>query len=121
VEKRNQLTWWGDVEATVWYAQKTVGRVCEEYGGDAGAVILAGFSRGAIACNYIGLHDDEIGRLWRAFIPYSHYDGVIAWQYPGSDRASALVRLRRLKGRPVFVCHEESIEATKANWVSQSQ
>jgi hypothetical protein len=112
-EKRNQLIWWGDVEATVRYARKTVRRVCEEYGGDPGAVILAGFSRGAIGCNYIGLHDDEIAGLWRGFIPYSHYDGVIAWQYAGSDRASALVRLRRLKGRPVFVCHEESIEATK--------
>jgi galactonate dehydratase len=27
-------------------------------------VILTGFSRGAIACNYIGLHDAEIAKLW---------------------------------------------------------
>ncbi len=113
-EKKNQLIWWGNVEATVHYAEKTVRRVCADYGGDPNAVILAGFSRGAIGCNYIGLHDDEIARLWRAFIPYSHYDGVIGWQYPESDRASALVRLRRLKGRPVFICHEQSIAETKA-------
>lgn len=113
-EGRNQIQWWGDVEATVDYAKRTVREVCERYGGDPDAVILCGFSRGAIACNFIGLHDDEIAGLWRAFVPYSHYDGVREWPYEGSDRASALARLRRLRGRPVFVCHEGSVEATRA-------
>jgi hypothetical protein len=115
VEKKNQLTWWGDVEATVRYAAGTVRRVCREYGGDERAVILAGFSRGAIGCNYLGLHNDEIAGLWRAFIPYSHYDGVITtWPYAGADRASALERLARLRNRPVFICQERSVEATRA-------
>jgi hypothetical protein len=105
-EKRNQFQWWGDVEATVEYCKKTVRRVCEHYGGDLSAVILTGFSRGAIACNYIGLHDDEIAGLWRAFVTHSHYDGVRDWGYAGSDRASALIRLRRLKNRPVFISQE---------------
>ncbi len=113
-EKRNQLAWWGDVKATVEYCQRTVRRICEEYGGDPSAVIIAGFSRGAIACNYIGLHDDKIADTWLAFIAYSHYDGVRTWDYPGSDRPSALERLKRLAGRAVFACHEESIEATRA-------
>ena len=114
LEKRNQLIWWGDVEATVRYARNTVRRVCDQYGGDRAAVILSGFSRGAIGCNFLGLHNDEIAGLWLAFIPYSHYDGVIStWPYPGADRASALERLRRLAGRPVFVCQEGSIESTK--------
>ncbi|MBS1824623.1 MAG: alpha/beta fold hydrolase [Acidobacteria bacterium] len=112
-EGRNQETWWGDVEATVDYCKRTVRDVCARYGGDAESVILCGFSRGAIGCNFLGLHDDEIAGLWRGFVPYSHYDGVRTWPYEGSDRESALVRLRRLNGRPVFVCHEVSVEATR--------
>ena len=110
--KRNQAQWWGDVEATVAYCKGAVAMVCKDYGGDAKKLVLVGFSRGAIACNYIGLHDDEIAALWRAFIPYSHYDGVRQWGYPASDRASALERLKRLKGRPQLIVHEGSAEET---------
>ena len=76
---RNATTWWGDVRATVGYCKATVLRTCEEFGGDPSNVFIAGFSRGAIACNYIGLHDDEIASLWRGFICHSHYDGVRKW------------------------------------------
>ncbi len=114
-EKRNQLTWWGDIEATVRYCRNTVQRVCADHGGDPRRVVLTGFSRGAIGCNYLGLHDDEIAALWAAFIPYSHYDGVNdKWNYPNADRPSALTRLKRLGNRPVFICQENSIAATKA-------
>ena len=112
--KRNQTIWWGNLEATVRYACITVPRICELYGGDPSTVILAGFSRGSIGCNYVGLHDDRIAGLWLAFIAYSHYDGVVdTWVYPAADRASALVRLKRLKGRAVFICHERSVEKTR--------
>jgi len=113
-ERRNQTLWWGDTEATVRYCETAVRSVCEEYGGDPSRVILAGFSRGAIACNYIGLHDDEIADMWLAFIPYSHYDGVRRWDWPGSDRESALERLKRLRGRASFVCQERSVEDERA-------
>ena len=113
VEKRNQTRWWGDVDATLDYCRKTVRGVCDDFGGDPAAVILAGFSRGAIACGYLGLHDDRTADMWLAFIPYSHYDGVRKWNYAGSDRASALERLKRLKGRATFVCQEGSIEETR--------
>jgi hypothetical protein len=109
----DQETWWGDVEATVDYCKKAVPRICKQFGGDADAVILAGFSRGAIACNYIGLHDDEIARLWRAFVVHSHYDGVLRWHYADDDPQSAAKRLARLKGRPQFISQEVSIEATR--------
>lgn len=109
----NATTWWGDVPATVGYCQDTVKRTCEEFGGDAAKVVLAGFSRGAIACHYIGLHNDEIASLWRGFVCHSHYDGVRSWGYPESDRASALVRLKRLGKRPQFISQETSIVATK--------
>lgn len=112
--KGNQTLWWGDAEATVDYCCKTVASVCRDFGGDPKSIFLAGFSRGAIACNYIGLRSDEIAKLWLGFIPYSHYDGVRTWPYPDSDRASALGRLQRLRGRPQFIVHENSVEATRA-------
>jgi len=111
--QRNQLEWWGDISATVDYCLRAVRRICEEYGGDPSALILAGFSRGAIACNFIGLHNEEISDLWRAFIAHSHYDGVRTWGYAGDDRVSALERLRRLRGRPQFISHEGSTAATR--------
>jgi hypothetical protein len=76
-------------------------------------VLLAGFSRGSIACNYIGLHDDEIARLWRGFVCHSHYDGVRRWGYAGDDREAAARRLERLGDRPQFISHELSIDATR--------
>lgn len=112
--QRNAVTWWGDVKATVNYCKMTVNRICTEYGGDPTQVFIAGFSRGAIACNYIGLHDDEIASLWRGFICHSHYDGVRDWGYAGADRISAAKRLRRLSKRPQFISHEKSVETTRA-------
>lgn len=111
--KHNQLNWWGDVEATVAYCISEVRNICAHYGGDTNALFICGFSRGAIACNYIGLHDDAIASLWRGFIVHSHYDGVRQWGYPRSDRASALERLQRLNGRPQFISHEGSVAETK--------
>lgn len=107
----NVQSWWGDKPShdplpTIGYALKAIEMICEKHGGDRDQLVLTGFSRGAIACNYIGLYNDEIAPLWKAFIPYSHYDGVHKWGYPRSDRASALERLRRLKVRPQFICGE---------------
>ena len=113
-QKSNAVTWWGDVGETKRYCIATVRDVCARLGGDEKKVILCGFSRGAIACNFIGLHDDEIAKLWRGFICHSHYDGVKErWPYAGADRASALERLKRLDGRPQFISHEMSTAATE--------
>ncbi len=110
----NCPTWWGDLGETLAYCTNTVRYVCKAFGGDTNAIILAGFSRGSIACNYIGLNNDTIAPLWRAFICYSHYDGVRTnWPYAGADHASALTRLRRLRGRPQFICQEISTLATE--------
>jgi hypothetical protein len=87
--------------------------LCAEYGADESKVILAGFSRGAIACNYIGLYDEKIAEIWCGFIAHSHYDGVRGWNYKGSDRISARKRLKRLGKRMQFVSHEGSVEETR--------
>lgn len=116
----NVPKWWGDAPAydpapTVAYCKAALPWICERFGGDPEAIILMGFSRGAIACNYIGLADDEIASLWRAFVPYSHYDGDIeSWPYAAADRASALQRLKRLDGRPQFLCSESGKRVTAA-------
>lgn len=112
-QKRNQIQWWGDPDATAAYARDAVRMVCTKYGGDERRVLLTGFSRGSIGCNFIGLRDDATAGLWRAFVCYSHYDGVRAWPYTGSDRQSAIARLQRLKGRPQFICHEKSVDETR--------
>jgi hypothetical protein len=114
------ITWWGDKptynpQPTLKYCREAVPWICRKYGGDPERVVLCGFSRGAIACNFLGLHDDATAKLWRGFVPYSHYDGVrTQWPYPGADRASALARLKRLGSRPQFICHEGAgIEDTR--------
>ena len=123
---RNVNMWWGDppkypVQPTIDYCMATVKMICEEYGGDSTKVFLAGFSRGSIACNYIGLHNDEIASLWRGFICYANYDGLHAlWPYPGDDRASAAKRLQRLGRRPQFICQEVARKAKDALSVTQA-
>ena len=112
--RENAATWWGDVAETTQYCRKSVAWICETYGGDPKKVVLAGFSRGAIGCNYLGLHDDQIAPLWRAFFTCSHYDGErTTWGYADADRASALARLQRLKGRPQFISMEVSVDAIR--------
>lgn len=74
------LTWWGDrpqyrPDSTVAFAKRAVPEICRLFSGDSERVILCGFSRGALACNAIGLFDDEIARLWRGFFCYSHHEG----------------------------------------------
>ncbi|MFN3168058.1 MAG: hypothetical protein ACE37H_13440 [Phycisphaeraceae bacterium] len=102
--ERNALTWWGDRQATIDYCKTNLPRICERFGGDADNLILCGFSRGAIACGYIGLADDQIASFWKAIVTHDHFDGQRRWGYPEDDRASALKRLARLDGRPVLVC-----------------
>lgn len=106
----NQPNWWGDEAATAAYAKKVVPKIMAEYGIDPDRVILCGFSRGAIAVNYIGLHDDEIAALWSGFVTHDHYDGVMEWRGTkwGAPlpiyRKAAAERFKRINGRPVLIC-----------------
>jgi hypothetical protein len=102
--KENTVTWWGDKQATVDYCKTNLPRICEQFGGNRESVFICGFSRGAIGASYIGLADDEIATFWKGMITHDHFDGERTWNYPESDRESALRRLARLKGRPVLAC-----------------
>ena len=112
-EKKHATNWWGDADATAAYCVQAVKDVCQKYGGDEQRVILTGFSRGAIACNYIGLRNDDIAKLWRAMLVHSHYDGLRKWPHADSDPASALARLKRLQGRSQFISQENGIESQR--------
>jgi hypothetical protein len=107
--RRNERSWWGDVDATVGYAKKNIPRICAEFGGDPKKVILCGFSRGAIGVSFLGLHDDEVAKLWCGFWAHDHFDGMLEWKGHtwGSPlaryREQATIRLRRLAGRPLLV------------------
>lgn len=107
--RKNEITWWGDVDATVGYAKTNLPRICAEFGGDPKKVVLCGFSRGAVGVSFLGLHDDEVARLWCGLWAHDHFDGEKEWK--GSDwgaplakyRSEATVRLKRLAGRPLLV------------------
>lgn len=108
--KKDMDWWWGDVKATVAYVKEVVPAICKQWSGDPAAVILVGHSRGAIACNYIGLHDEEIAKLWRAMLPMSHYDdGHIRWGMTPAEQARAAERLRRLGSIPQYICGEHHL------------
>ncbi len=103
--------WWGDApqhdpSETLRYWQAVLADVKTRFAGDRNRVVLAGFSRGAIACNALGLYDETTSSLWTAFLPCSHYDGVRSWPFSGSDRENAMKRLHRLNGRSQFICGE---------------
>jgi hypothetical protein len=69
---------WGNGDAirnTVEYAKQAVKEVCEKWGGDSRNCVLVGYSRGGVACNLIGLYDEEIAFLWKAMVPGAHYFG----------------------------------------------
>jgi len=104
--RQDTATWWGDVSATVRYCQDAVALVCTQWGGDHRAVFLAGFSRGAIACHVIGLHDDATASLWRGMICHSHYDDG---RWKGTDHPSAASRLARLGQIPQFISNERPV------------
>ncbi len=104
-EQRNQPTWWGDESATIDYCLKNLARVCDTYGGDRDSVVLVGFSRGAIACGYLGLRNETIADVWLAFWPHSHIDSGRFTKEGGRER------LQRTRGRATLVTWGESDNA----------
>jgi len=90
---------WGNADDTAEYALRIVTDVCDNFGGDRDNVVLTGFSRGAIACGYIGLRNDRIAALWKGFHACQHYDGA---NWNGSTIPDAIERASRFKGKAIF-------------------
>ena len=112
-------TWWGDPPeynsaSTLQFWKSQLDHVVSNYSGDQRRIVLAGFSRGAIAVNALGLRDPELSGRWTAFFPCSHYDGVRRWPFPDSDSTSARKRLQQLNGRPQLISGEgNQVEETR--------
>jgi hypothetical protein len=90
---------WGKADDTADYVMRVVAEVCGKFGGDRENVIITGFSRGAIACGYIGLRNDKIAALWKGFHACQHSDGA---NWNGSTMTGAIERAARFKGQAVF-------------------
>jgi hypothetical protein len=90
---------WGDPDVTADFCVRAVEDVCGRFGGDRNRIVLTGFSRGAIACGFIGLRNDRIAGLWRGLHCCQHYDGG---NWNGSTPEGALERARRFRGVAVF-------------------
>jgi hypothetical protein len=88
---------WGDVAATLEYWKVNVPRTIAAVGGDPGAVVVTGFSRGAIGTGWMGLQDDEIADAWLGFYMHSHADAPGGLTPDGG--AGAMVRMARTRGR----------------------
>lgn len=97
--------WWGNPDQTADYAKVAIESICNQWGGNANAVILTGYSRGAIACNYIGLRNDAMAKLWLGMVAVSHYDNR-NWKQSEAEQALRVERLRRLGKTPQYVCGE---------------
>ncbi len=100
----NTTSWWGsegldDIGAAddAAYAMATVIDVIENYGGDHSSVFVTGFSRGAVACGWLGRLDAAMADIWLGFIPHSHHD---AWFDTGT-------RTDRISGRASFITYGE--------------
>ncbi len=66
---------WGSPDDTVDNTIKMVESICDNFGVDSDKIMLTGFSRGAIACGFIGLRNSRIASLWKAIHCCQHYDG----------------------------------------------
>lgn len=90
---------WGDADATADHAMRMMDEVCGKHGGDRANLVMTGFSRGAIACGYIGLRNGRIASYWKGFHACQHYDGD-GWN--GATMEGALERAQRFRGKAVF-------------------
>jgi len=90
---------WGNPADTADYLRRIVDDVCGRFGGDRRNVVLTGFSRGAIACGFIGLRDDRVAALWKGLHCCQHFDGD-GWN--GATLDGAIERARRFRGAAVF-------------------
>ena len=107
--KQNAKNWWGDVEESVRYGHAAIDQTCARFGGDPDALILCGFSRGSIGCNFIGLHDDRIAARWRG-VPLLQSLRRCSHGLALCGRGSGLGArtIETASGPPQFICMERS-------------
>ncbi len=106
---------WGDPDDTVDYTIKMVEEICQRYGADKDRIMLTGFSRGAIACGFIGLRTPEIASLWSAIHCCQHFDGD-GWK--GAKYEDAELRL--LNGLDIPQFHTDNVRENLKTMMSEA-
>lgn len=101
---------WGKADDTVDYTQKMIENIIKNYGGDRENLVVTGFSRGAIACGFIGLRNKKIGNIWKGIHACQHYDGD-GWG--GSKMEDAIKRLKNFEGKSFFQTDNSKNEEPK--------
>ena len=86
-------------EDTTDYTLAIIEDICSKWGGDRGNLYLCGFSRGSIACGYIGLRNERIAKLWKGIVGCQHYDGS---KWRESTMEEAVLRAPRFQGQAIF-------------------
>ena len=82
---------WGNPDDTADFTVKMVEKMRKEFRVDTSRVVLTGFSRGAIACGFIGLRNSKIASLWKGMHVCQHFDGD-GWR--GANKKDAILRLK---------------------------
>jgi hypothetical protein len=86
-------------EDTTAHTLAVIKDICRNWGGDRENLFLCGFSRGSIACGYIGLRNDKISKLWKGIVGCQHYDGS---NWRESNMEDAVQRAPRFSGKAIF-------------------
>lgn len=108
---------WGDSPATLEYWRVNVPRTIEAVGGDPGAVVVTGFSRGALGAGWVGLQDDGIADAWAGFYLHSHADAPGNGITPDGGMGSAM-RTTRVAGRASLVSWGAAQDGGQTNSVN---
>jgi lysophospholipase L1-like esterase len=108
----NLNTGWGSNSNTIKYLKTNLRKVLETYGGDPSKVILTGFSRGAVNCNFMGTNNDDVADIWLGFLPFAHMDGGLI---PDHTDTNGMTRVGRTYGRSTFVAYGEKDDAGSKN------
>lgn len=101
----NAPTWWGDgtingdYAKTIEYWDAIIADLVANYHGDSTKVVLMGFSRGAIAVNFIGTSSDIQAAKFVGFMPHSHHDGGTF------TPVDADVRIARMLGKKTCITY----------------
>ena len=103
-------TWWGDgsspttqgIASTVHYITDLIANIVANYHGDINKVVLMGWSRGAIACGYIGCSSDVMASKFISWMPHSHHDGGTY------TPAGAATRLARMLGKKTCITYGDA-------------
>jgi hypothetical protein len=76
--------------------------------------IIAGFSRGAVSCSYIGNFNEEISNKWDGYFAHAHFDGCCQ-----TVKGDVQERIERIKQKKVLLsagCDDIALKCTEMSY-----